>query len=594
MPVRVFYRNNQEQPCTIRPTPLVSINTETIKNGASEIIGVKYSITLTGKLIANAGTPYGVKQDLQTKYPFAGGVAPNFVGPYGAFDSNVSHFDKGRPPLQIVSELESSNSIFSKQRALRALFAEDGQLLYISDFNDDEATIICYPRVLSVSFSEGIYVDVCDYRIELECDTLLNKNTYVDLEGTNREKTYTYWNFSNENLRSEEFVLQEKAAFITDYNESWSIEVDETFGESIEEVYVDESTDPYTYSLSGIHNPRTYKINHSINATGKTHYTPSGTEFDVVKIPAWESARNFVQTKLGLANDYPNVMGIVGSGTLNLINQYRGFNHIRTEDVSVSDGTYSVFESWLISSGTAYEQYNISINSDTANPFVKVSIDGNIKGLTEITPSGYNGAIASGIITAYQNALNKYNKISNSGQFGLTSDIFARANNVTAVQLNSQPLSVSISANKYIGEINYGISFDNRPTNIISGVLSESISVNDTYPGDVFAIIPVIGRKTGPVLQYIGGRTEYKRDVSINLLMDYNQIPYGSTRNTILLQKPSVVEPTATQLSNLITELSPAYESGVRKYFLSPPSESWNPKEGSYNLNLSWTYELDK
>jgi hypothetical protein len=148
--------------------------------------------------------------------------------------------------------------------------------------------------------------------------------------------------------------------------------------------------------------------------------------------------------------------------------------------------------------------------------------------------------------------------------------------------------------NENTGEITYNLSFDNRPTNIVSGVLSEQITINDTYPGDVFAVIPVLGRPTGPVLQYIGGRTEYRRDVQLNLLMDYTKIPYGSTRNSLLLKKPSVIEPTASQISKLIQELSPEGEQGVRKYFLSPPQESWSPKEGSYNISLSWVYELDK
>ena len=153
---------------------------------------------------------------------------------------------------------------------------------------------------------------------------------------------------------------------------------------------------------------------------------------------------------------------------------------------------------------------------------------------------------------------------------------------------------MTVGTNEYLGEITYSVQFDNRPTNIISGVLSENISINDTYPGDVFAVIPVLGRKTGPVLQYIGGRTEYTRDLAINLIMDYTKIPYGSGRNPLLLKKPSVIEPTATQIGNLIKELSPQGEPGIRKYFISPPSESWEPNTGSYSFNLTWTDELDK
>jgi len=350
-----------------------------------------------------------------------------------------------------------------------------------------------------------------------------------------------------------------------------------------------------------------------MNATGKNHYRPHPTigGAGVTKIPAWEQARNFVQNRLMYLNDtaipesgikgYPNygIFNRLGSGTLNLIEAYRGFNHTRTETIGMNDGTYSVTENWVLASGESHENYNMSISSDLSAPFIKVSIDGNIMGLSSIPPSGQEfGGIFTGPgfagSGAYENAVRKYMEISQSGKFGINSSIFKRANNAVAVQLNAQPASVSLGMNEQNGEITYSLDFDNRPVNIISGVLSENISINDTYPGDLFATLQVIGRKTGPVLQYIGGRTEYKRDVSIELLMDYTEIPYGSGRKSLMLQKPSLVEPQRSQINDLITELSPRYEPGIRKYFISPPSESWSPKEGRYSFNISWTYELDR
>ena len=328
-------------------------------------------------------------------------------------------------------------------------------------------------------------------------------------------------------------------------------------------------------------------------------------------MPAWESARNFVTNRLnrGATDNYPNKftqvggVEIIGSGTLDLINKYGGYNLVRTENVDEAAGSYAVTETWFLSSGNAYEQYNMNISSSNSSPFVQVSIEGSIKGLSTFSPSGtiyggsdhksINDASQSGL-PAYENALLKYNQISNSGFFGVGSDVYKRANNMVAVGLNSQPASVTIGANKFTGNLTYNLSFDNRPTNIISGAISEDIQVNDTYPGDVFAVIPVLGRQTGPVLQYIGGRTEYKRDVSVSLVMDYTKIPYTSGRDPMILKKPSVVEPTATQLANLLKSLSPQQEPGVRKCFISPPSESWSPKAGTYNFNVSFTYELDK
>lgn len=580
MAIRVYYNNDSNQPCTIRPSPLCAINRNILKNGAGESFGVTYSITLTGTLIADQGTPYAFDEIgiSPTRYPFYGGASPNSIGPYGSFDSNISHTDGSKPPKQMIGNLIASQAIFAKQKALAALFSKDGQVLEITDFETDLPAVICYPRLISIDFQEGVYVDKCDYTITLECDTLLNQSYKVDMDGTliPNNSGIVYSKTENELLHSL------NGSFINDFSEDWAIEVDETVAESL-----------------GF--PRSYRITHNLSATGKTHYGPKNNNdpYNVEVSQAWKQAQKFILSRLAENNPtygvpYPNIIGQVGSGTLNLINAYRGFNHVRTEQIGVSNGTYSVTETWLLASGKAYENYNLSISSSFDNPFVSVSIDGNIKGLSEYSPSGFGGSDSGVKRTAYDNALLKYNQVTNSGYFGLTSDVYKRANNTVEVQLNSQPRSISVGTNQFTGELTYNLQFDNRPTNIISGVLAESIQVNDTYPGDVFAVIPVIGRKTGPVLQYIGGRTEYRRDLSLNLTLDYTKIPYGGTRQTLMLKKPSLVEPMASQIGSLISEISPAREPGIRKYFIAPPTEQWNPKDGTYSLNISWTYELDK
>ena len=572
MPIRVRYKNDPGQECTVRPTPLVNIATQILKNGAGEAFGVTYSITLTGTLLADQGTPYaiehggitGLRHASTDKYAFHETAPSAFTGPYGAFDSVLSHTGLNRPPKQQIEPNLAATALITKQRALRALFAQDGQRVEITDFNYDNPAVICYPRLVDIQFSEGIWVDKCDFTISLEADTLLHGDK-VDNEGT-----FIIPNSGETQENTTETVLlgSLSGAFINDYSEDWSIEVDESTGESPDL-------------------PFSYRITHSLNATGKTHYTP-GEE----RLVAWEQARRFVTDRLSdNVTEYPNIMGQIGSGTINLVDSFGGFSHVRNESIGQSAGTYAVTETWLLASGTAYENYSSSVSSDTSSAFVSVNVEGTITGLSQISPSGHGSEDKP---SAFDNAMSKYIAVSNSGQFGLISDIYKRANNLVAVELNSQPLSMSVGTNEYLGEITYSTQFNNRPTNIISGVLTESISVNDTYPGDVFAVIPVLGRKTGPVLQYIGGRTEYRRDLSINLLMDYTKIPYGSGRNTLLLKKPSVIEPSATQIGNLIKELSPQGEPGIRKYFVSPPSESWEPKTGSYSFNLTWTYELDK
>ena len=581
MAISVSYKYDDAQVCTLRPSPLVSIASNLNKVGG-ENVGITYSITLTGTILEDRGSPYAVKMQDNSPFPYFDGTTPAGTGPYGQFDNTGGHSENNRPKVQPVPENSKLDAIFSKQRAIKALFAIDGQRLEIMPVHGDEPAVICYPRVVSIDFQDGLYINRCDYTITLEADTLLNKNLTIDDDGNPLPADSKIAISGANDGHTTEQVIALSGAFIESFSESWNIEVDDERAENL--------------SI-----PRSYRITHNISAQGKTHHFPSGGQ--VHKIPAWQNAKNYVINNLLAKSgvlDYPNTSPLaypsvnnqLGSGTINLVSAYRGFNHTRTEDIDVAAGSFSVSETFLLASGDSYEDYSMSVSKGIDNAFVNVSIDGTITGLNEISPSGY-GAELPKDSGAYDNALKKYHEISKSGQFGLTSDIYRRAQNSVPFELNSQPKSISLGLNEFNGQITYSLEFDNRPTNIISGVLSENISVNDTYPGDVFSVVPVIGRATGPVLQYVGSRTEYKRDVQIELQMDYTDLHYASGRG-LVTQKPSIVEPTRTQLRNLITSLSPKEEPGVRKYFISAPNESWSPKTGSYSFSISWTYELDR
>lgn len=650
MPITVHYNNDSQHLCTIRPTPLISVNSNILKNGAGESFGVTYTITLNGKLLASEGTPYAFKSNNNDRLfkVYKGNTAEEIstsklVGPYHSFDNTISH---DRPQKQQISDDEALGAILSKQKSLRALFAMDGQRVEITDWAglNEQATehqlnpvMIFYPRVTSIAFQEGAYVDTCDYSITMEADVLLSnsqndtdaKDFQVDIDAALLMATSGLYNVSGVYGReklAEDFSIETNysdgerieliteqdlkninQSYIEDFSEEWSIEADEQFGENFGDVplYSNVLNTPFRDLIQ----PKSYIVRHTLSANGKTHYGPHG------KSEAWKEAKNFVENRLvndvskhAAVSGYPSLPGFFGSGALNLANYYNGFNHSRNEDVNISNGSYSITETWLIASGTDYENYNMSITSDNQNPFVNVSIQGQIKGLSSLVPSSvyYGGQYQDQsliqnsskrdprfLISPYMNALEKWYNISKNGAFGYKSDLYRRANSVVAVELNSQPLDISLGMNEYTGEIDYSLSFDNRPTNIISGVLFENININETYPGDVYSLIPVIGRKTGPVLQYNGSRTEYSRDLNIELVMDSTKIPYDTGRR-MLQRRPSAVNPTASQLESLIHELSPQYEPGIRKYFHDPPQESWNPKTGQYSFSIRWIYELDK
>jgi hypothetical protein len=618
MPISIRYKNDATQECVLRPAPLVSISTVVNKVG-DETIGVTYGITLTGSLLPDLGFPYardvggtffkawkdGVLDTLDTH----GAATADFKGPYKSFDSTVSHVGVLGPLEQSIPNDSTLDAIFYKQKVLRALFALDGQRMEIIPIHGDAPAVICYPRVTAIDFAEGAYINRADYTITLEADTLISASP----DGGERVQDAgnpLYKQGYGDLYESQIAALS--GAYISSFTDGWTMEVDESRGE--------------TGGYPGLI-PRSYRITHSMAATGRTHYEPNDAGAEVKKVSGWKNAKKYIFSNLVSRMQDPSASGIhsypnegvyptlsndqsgphlsapilpgqtqLGAGALALIGEYRGFNHVRTEEVDVAGGSYTLTDTWLLASGSAYEAYSMSISSSNDGPFVDVSIDGTVTGLTEQSPSGefMGGVYPEDENSAYGNAIRKFHEISNSGKYGVACDIFKRANNSVAVPLNSQPKSISLGLNEFNGDITYALSFDNRPTNVISGVLSETISVEDTYPGDVFAVIPVLGRKTGPVLQYIGGRSEYKRSLSLELVMDYTDLGYGSDRTSLMLTKPSLVEPTKTQIKSLIKEMSPEQEPGVRKYFIDPPSESWSPKEGRYSFNISWTYELDR
>jgi hypothetical protein len=428
-------------------------------------------------------------------------------------------------------------------------------------------------RFESINFEEGTYVALCKYTITL----IAEKESTLGAETQPED-------------------------LLEDFNESWSFEIDNNYGH------------PDTTGNSRL-SSRSFIVTRTITATGRNSPTRTlkQSATDALRDdelnsppydkPAWMQAMAFIE-------NYANPETTLNASKITdlllydrsklgtfLDSSYSPYNHSRTSSIDKGAGTVTVTDSWLLARGDdkALENYTSSVATSRDNPYVKVSIQGSIKGLApkEFTDSQFadNTTHAN---SPFSKAREHYNSISNNGNFGVGCAIFKRADNVVAQSLNSQPLSVSLGTNEITGEITYSLEFDNRPSNYFTNVLFENISVNDTYPGDVFATIPVLGRPTGPILQFTFGRTEYRRDISIEILIDYTDLGYGTDRNALLLRKPSINEPIAGQLRDLIGILSPANEPGIRKYFVSPPTESWNPKEGRYTLSIGWTYELSE
>ena len=159
--------------------------------------------------------------------------------------------------------------------------------------------------------------------------------------------------------------------------------------------------------------------------------------------------------------------------------------------------------------------------------------------------------------------------------------------------LNPETLSSSVSHNRIGGTINYTYEYDNRPLNCIDGARTENISI--TYSGgeDVFAIIPVIGKTDGPVMQDINTKKEKRVAINIDAVMDVPNVYVDEDTTACGDDEASMTAAVCTSMpdtDDLMISLRDAAVTcrGGTDQFKDNDSESWNFKTGRYTRNTSF------
>lgn len=365
--------------------------------------------------------------------------------------------------------------------------------------------------------------------------------------------------------------------FISDAQENWNI---------VESDQVKLNFNGYT--LESIN--KVFNVTHTLSAVGRPVYNTDGSYLNGAP---WQQASGYVRSVLGLGTGQtPNSLL---SPLFTMASGYGIANRKIEETVDELAGSYAINETFTayktgISPFPALEQMSFSV--DQGEEYLQsVNVQGTIQGLDTFQN------------TSQSNKLNSY--FNASGYFdAIQSHIYNRALSITKLDwIHPIPVSKSVARDPNAGTIVYSYSYNDRPPNIISGSISEDIAINDTYPGQYFAIEPVIGRDQ-PILQYLNSRSEYRRTLSIDVSMGritsnwssgapngyWSTATSGNVYNWLVQQKPSVTQTQAFQI--IFDAANPANDSGVipSKVFYTAPQETWNPKTGRYSYTIEWVY----
>jgi len=500
--------------------------------------------------------------------------------------------------------------ILAKQEALRALFTGNiinaGDNDYVSSrsnpYSRGPVKLLIEPlnggaafeflcNVENITFEEGIWYDQCKYSIDLSCNNWSNNLSEI-AAGFNTEDQWKYQ--------------------IRDFQESWDIQEAENtfyFGVLV--------ADGQTSNNQNGFMQKVWDITHSVSAVGKRTFSESANDYTITE--AYQNASGLIYdqdfgilashklTNLG-GNEYglPSGfdMGLLGSvvGRTSLIdgdldNEYTlGIRSI-VEQRDITAGSVSVTENFVFAPRNtvavgATETMSLTEEESKNSPIKTYSLQGTIKGINtkSYTDTVGNAWVnASGYFTGYVEPffLSRVSLLTDNAATGA----FVDSNNI-----NPAFLSKSIGRNPITNEINYNVTFDTRRQNMTSALL-ENISVQEGLVGNNYAEIPIIGRRNGPIIQYLNSDSARTRTLSINLT-----VPIARNSGTTIAQKAQHVLLTSnpsnvntvygSEITGIISGVNPSNTGEATKgVVMEPPSESWNPDTGEYSYSILWKWE---
>ena len=554
------------------PAPLVSFSRQTYNNIGRPQLGSDYSISLEGTLVPEKGNPYFAMtgtQPVDAVLSTDAWTQPSLVSSAGAANEPNYGYDEN---ALLAATLR-------KQEKIRSLFANDSIsgvaspiIVNITNWGETTKGLKFAAFVSDISFtSESRGVKPGSYSINLTCDSFIDSANDGEFESSNDE-------------------LKAKYA-ITSVNEGFSI----SEGNQFNLRFAGEGVNTTLDSVNKV-----YNVSRNTTVVGAPRYDENGA---YVSGEPWQQASGFLYEYLGSG------IGIIPSGRAMPFSNfsssgYKLANTVISEDIDKEGGSYTITENSIVYSGQpVIHNVDVDVSTD-ASQKRSVSIQGTIEGLNTEDPFSIT-------TNKYSNAEAFNSGVNPTGYGNIPSGYFYAKSLAGLSWLNPNFQSSSISRSPAAGVINYSYSFDDRPPNLVSGSIQETITVNDVYPGELFSATPVIGRNQ-PILQYLNSRSEYKRSLSINVTMSEQSQEWsygdaangywsGATQSNIqklfINDKPSNISIPSGDLNAIFEAINPINDPNftVRngKCFHSAPTENWDATSRSYSYSIEWVYERE-
>jgi hypothetical protein len=259
-----------------------------------------------------------------------------------------------------------------------------------------------------------------------------------------------------------------------------------------------------------------------------------------------------------------NVTSVFDISSIASINYY---NHYRVINKSVQDGSISMSETWVASTGAALEDFEVSREKNLDSDQVTVTANGTIQGLASISyPAG------TGSTSKMQNAITHWTGVVSGSLYSRASALYDGD-----YSLNPTGFSSSIGYNGGAGTVSYNFVYNDRPANCVANAKSEIININETEPNDIFASLTVLGRLSGPLFQEVGTSGARTREISIEAIL-----PRSGACNFADFTAPG-------DYDSLVNTYEAGLISAYDQVFINNDTKTWSPKDGRFTWTKGWT-----
>lgn len=492
---------------TIGPFPKYSIGKETNATGDGTTLNNKYSIVINGQFIVDSDVD---------------------IGTSGARQSNYNQ--------KIIQRLSAMRQFYNSYGRLE--ITPYGGQPHKLIWNDARLINVEIPE----SSDESASILYSDFVFQFEA------YTEVSIIGT-----------TDDNFATAVNSFDYDKFFVSSVEETWELSID----------------DDVTYNSSNVTTQpqKTFTVTHNLSATG-LHKPLSAGGFDS---SAWKEAQRWVQSRLQTdpsvmqttdmmgGQDFTQFAGkFFGSSVNNTstdLSAYFFYNHMRTPNINIGEGSYSVTESWKASNFSA-STIELTVDIDVGdNQNVTVSANGSIQGLDS---DSLNSTAISKISSAEASLLGVSSVI-----YDLCNSHYNKLN--TGLTLSNVIRAQSIGRNSGTGLITFTYSYSDVPV-LLDNALSTDLSIiddNRLHQVQLIAVIPIIAKSGGPVIQNMATSRERKRSVQLDAVMK------RGFRSIIPTQAATVVL---------------GYAPTVSTPYIQNYVENLNPLTGALNVSVEWTY----